>query len=150
MTCSSDRRTSPHGRPQKRQPELVGSTCRAVEVNDAADVLDVTPSIMIKSIDGLSIGFPAVAAVLQPAHTDWNNRRWYPSAIVTFRAHSGHIPGTSRRDLPRTVENRSDLNRRSEHMYGAFAVVSKTRTQDPAYRPTRDLLTSAVTSRLGP
>jgi hypothetical protein len=54
--------------------------------------------------------------------------------IITITA--GHIPGTSHCDLPRTVENRRDLNRKSNHMHGAFAMVSETGAQDPAYRPT--------------
>jgi hypothetical protein len=50
-------------------------------------------------------------------------------------ARSGHISGTLRRDLPRTVENRRDLSRRSNDMRGTFAMVRQTPAQDPAYRP---------------
>jgi uncharacterized protein (TIGR02391 family) len=49
---------------------------------------------------------------------------------------SGHIPGTSRRDLLRNDENHRDLSRRSDRMRGAFALVRETLAQDPAYRPT--------------
>jgi hypothetical protein len=48
----------------------------------------------------------------------------------------GHIQGTSRRDLPRTDENRRDLSRRSGGMSGTFAMVGEKLAQDPAYRPT--------------
>jgi hypothetical protein len=47
----------------------------------------------------------------------------------------GHIPGTSRRDLPRTDENCRDLSRRSDGMCSTFAMVRETLAQDPAYRP---------------
>ena len=59
----------------------------------------------------------------------------------------GHIPGTSRRDLPRTDEKRRDLSRRSDHMRDALAVVTETSAQDPAYRPTHPLTPRAL--RLG-
>jgi hypothetical protein len=49
----------------------------------------------------------------------------------------GHIPGTSRRDLPRSDENRRDLNRRSRRMSCMSAQVKSAHAQDPAYRPTR-------------
>jgi hypothetical protein len=52
-------------------------------------------------------------------------------------ATSGHIPGTSRRDLPRTDENSRDLGRRSDRIRSAFAEVRETLAQDPAYRPTQ-------------
>jgi hypothetical protein len=46
----------------------------------------------------------------------------------------GHIPGTSARDLPRTGENRRDLNRRLDRVHGTFAMLRETPAQDPAYR----------------
>jgi hypothetical protein len=49
----------------------------------------------------------------------------------------GHIPGTLRRYLPRSDENRRDLSRRSDRIRGAFALVRETLAQDPAYRPNR-------------
>ena len=49
---------------------------------------------------------------------------------------SGHIPGTSHRDLPRIDENRRDLRRRSDRMRRMSAMVRETPAQDPAYRPT--------------
>ena len=49
---------------------------------------------------------------------------------------AGHIPGTSRRDLPGSDENRRDLSRKSDLMRGAFALLRDTPAQDPAYRPT--------------
>ena len=48
---------------------------------------------------------------------------------------SGHIPGTPRRDLPRNSEKRRDLNRSSDSMHSAFALVRETLAQDPAYWP---------------
>lgn len=47
---------------------------------------------------------------------------------------TGHIPGTSRRDLLTTVEKRRDLSRRSDLMHGTFAMVNDMLAQDPAYR----------------
>jgi hypothetical protein len=49
----------------------------------------------------------------------------------------GHIGGTSARDLPRSIENCRDLNRRSDGVRRESAEVSRTQAQDPAYRPTR-------------
>jgi hypothetical protein len=45
----------------------------------------------------------------------------------------GYIPGTLRRDLPRSDENRRDLSRRSHPARVAFALVRETLAQDPAY-----------------
>jgi hypothetical protein len=56
--------------------------------------------------------------------------------LIATAARSAHISGTLHRDLPRTVENRRDLSRKSDHMSGAFAMIRETLAQDPAYRPT--------------
>jgi hypothetical protein len=47
-----------------------------------------------------------------------------------------HIQGTSRRDLPASVENYRDLNSRSERVNPTFTMVRNLRALDPAYRPT--------------
>jgi len=52
-------------------------------------------------------------------------------------ATSGHIPGTSHRDLLRNDEKRRDLIRRSSRIRGAFTMVKEMLAQDPAYRPAR-------------
>ena len=67
--------------------------------------------------------------------------------IATVEA--GHIPGTLRRDLPRSDENRRDLSRRSDPTCDAFALVRETLAPDPAYRPAHPLssLTCGAISR---
>ncbi len=59
----------------------------------------------------------------------------------------GHIPGTLPRALPRISENHRDLNRRSDRMRGALAVVRATSAQDPAYRPTHPLASAEAGSQ---
>jgi len=54
--------------------------------------------------------------------------------LIRHPSLSGHIPGTSHRDLPRIDENRRDLNRTSDRMRRMFTMVRETPAQDPAYR----------------
>jgi hypothetical protein len=53
------------------------------------------------------------------------------------RGDTGHIGGTSTRDLPESVENCRDRSSRAGGMRRASTEVGHTPTQDPAYRPTR-------------
>jgi hypothetical protein len=62
--------------------------------------------------------------------------------VLIAASWSGHIPGTSRRDLPRSNENHRDLSRRSDRMRGAFAPVRemlhRTRSLATLRRPPRE------------
>jgi hypothetical protein len=66
--------------------------------------------------------------------------RRIPASLTTVAV--GHIPGTLRRDLPRTDENHRDLSRRSDEVPAAFAMVRDTPAQDPAYRPAHPFLSA--------
>ena len=64
-------------------------------------------------------------------------------------AWSGHIPGTSRRDLLRNDENHRDLSRRSDRMRGAFAPVREMLAQDPADSLTQHGIAALIAAATG-
>jgi hypothetical protein len=61
-------------------------------------------------------------------------------SLSTYGALPGHFGGTSARDPPRNAENCRDLIPRSGSMPGSFTKVSDTLAQDPAKRPTPNML----------
>lgn len=64
-----------------------------------------------------------------------DEKRQAASAVDDIYQARGHIGGTSTQDVLGSVENRRDLSRRSEQMYGASAKVVDVPAPDPAYRP---------------